>query len=209
MRIFLDKNTSEIIGINKERVTSILPPSYIGNNSIYIDFDIDDRFLNDENNAAIKKLYKKRNALLGKKLYVKGKNFLIKKIKRETWPTVMIDIDNPDFHKDITLYTQKAIDMGVKVEISDIMDRIDVKILANQEIVGKMLFIRKNCCTYLYQDGKVYNRKYYPHYIGMLSVYNYLKKKGFKKIDLGGLLKKDGGLNRFKKKWGKVTKIEV
>lgn len=185
MRIIFDKKTKEIVGVIKDLRTSHLPPSKLGNTD-FIDYD--GKTLKED--------------ILNKR-FIKTKNgFKAKKIVNKTKPTIIIDINKPNFHKDVDIYVKKAKEKGAGVEISGSEKNRMVYIKANNIEVGRMMFLKVGCCEYIYKFGLVFDRDYFPHYIGLYSFYEFLKGKA-KYINLGGL-SKDKNLNRFKKKWGNI-----
>jgi hypothetical protein len=190
MRIIYNKKTKEIVGVIKDLVTSHLPPTSLGDTE-YKDFD--NKKLDDD--------------LLRKRFIKTKKGFKIKEFKRPTKPTVLLDIRNPKFDKDVEIYVKKAKEKGAKVIISENRKMTMVYIKTDNVEVGRMMFLKKGCCEYVYKNGIVFNRNYYPHYLGLYSFWEYLKDKRKKYVDLGGM-SKDEGLNRFKKKWGEVVDVE-
>jgi hypothetical protein len=171
-------------------ITSHLPPTSLGDTE-FVDYDNQ----------------KSSERLLSKRFIKTKKGFSVKELKRQTKPTVLLDIKNPKFDKDVEIYVKKAKENGAKVEISDIGRLVNVYIKAEGIEVGKMIFLKKGCCEYIYKMGTVSDRDFYPHYLGLYSFWEYLKDKRKKYIDLGGM-SKDEDLNRFKKKWGEVVDVE-
>jgi hypothetical protein len=201
MRLILEKKTKKVIGIIEDNITSHLPNSKIGN-STFIDIDFNEKEL--KKNKIYQEL--KKTKVLGKKFIKKGSKISFEEIEPRLIDVVHLDIQKPIFHKDIKIYTKKAIKKGAIVKINDGGKNVFITIEAKNKEIGRMHFIRKNCCSYFYQTGQVFDREYYPHYLGMYKFYEYLKDKNIKYINLGGLTKNDEDLNRFKKKWGKVFK---
>lgn len=205
MRFIFNKTSNEIIGVIEERITSTLPPTFVDNNSDYIDVDYDEEALNKKNELALS-LEKSKGSFLGRTIIVDRGSLRFKdKPEEKKTPTVIIDTMSPEFHKDVRTYAKKAEKLGATVEINDSGTYLTVVIKARKKTVGKMRFIRRGCCQYLYQEGKVFDRTYTPHYIGLLKVAEYLKVQKVRQIDLGGLSESDEELNTFKKKWGKVV----
>jgi hypothetical protein len=189
MRIIYNKKTKEIVGVIKDLVTSHLPPTSLGDTE-YEDFDN----------------YKLEENLLSKKFIKTKGGFKAEEIIKPTKPTVLLDIKNPKFDKDVEIYVKKAKEKGAVVEIGGNEGMRVVHIRAEGIEVGRMLFLKVGCCKYFYKSGIVFDRDYYPHYLGLYSFYEFLKNKK-RWIDLGGL-SKDEDLNKFKKKWGEVVDVE-
>lgn len=189
MRIIYNKKSKEIVGVIKDLVTSHLPPTSLGDTD-YVDYDGE----------------MPKEDLLSKRFIKTKDGFEVEEIKRPTKPTVLLDIRNPKFDKDVDIYVKKAKEKGAIVEIggNDNIRLVHIKFDGIE--VGRMMFLKLGCCKYFYKSGIVFDRDYYPHYLGLYSFYEFLKgKKKF--IDLGGL-SKDEDLNKFKKKWGKVVDVE-
>lgn len=209
MRVIYKKISKEVVGVIPQRITAFLPPSYVDNDTTYIDLDYNDKSL--KKNKTAQMLEKEGTNLVGKTIRIVGKRISFQdKRQKQYQNTVMVDIDNPNLHKDVEIYSKKGREKGAKVEIEDIDSVIFVKILHEKEIVGTIRLTKRGCCIYVYQEGVVQNRDFYPHYVGFDSIIKYLHKKA-KWLDMGGLLPdgKDDDLNRFKKKFGKERLVEV
>ncbi len=200
MRLITNKTTGEIVGIIPDNSTSHLPPSSVDENTEFIDVDCSDGV----KTKTAELFRKERHNLLGKKLTRKGRGFGFNKMVHKIHPTVLIRVKNPKFHKDVSIYVKKAEEKGAYVEFVDNKTMTIVYIRVNKEEVGKMIFVRQGCCTYLYQSGTVFNRDYYPHYLGLYKFWELVKDR-VSYIDMGGLTKTDKGLNDFKKKWGDMV----
>lgn len=203
MRVIYEKESYKVLGVILGRVTSMIPSSKIGDRSSYVDIDYSYKNLDE---PIIKYIEEQKENLIGKKIII-SKNF----VDFEDIPTdkkvtqVIIDLDNLHFHKDIEIYSKKAKDKGVIVEIVDNEVRISVFIKKDDTIVGKIELIKESCCKYYYLEGEVYDREYYPHYIGFTEIIKYLQKKEIKFLNLGEFAYEDTkegkDLNRFKLKW--------
>lgn len=203
MRLIIDKTTKQILGKEEGAVTSHLPPSAIGDNSEYIDIDYNTKSLKKTKTHQL--LDADRGEMLGKKLKRIGRGYTFEDIPPRFRETVQLDIYKPKFHKDVKIYAQKAREKGAIVNINDGGKNVFVTIDVGDKRVGRMHFIRRSCCTYIYQSGTVIDREYYPHYLGLEAFYEYLKGGKIRYIDMGGLLPKDEDLNKFKKKFGVVV----
>lgn len=207
MRIIYHKKTNEVIGVVFDRVTSHLPPSYIDENSTYIDIDYDE--ITVKRHKLAKYLEENQKNLIGKTFIMRGEDIsFIDRKPKQYMDTVFVDIDNPKVHKDVELYSKKGKDLGAEVEVEDIDSVIFAKIVAKDRVVGTIRLEKRGCCTYVYQEGEVIDRDFYPHYVGFAYLIPYLKGK-VKWLDMGGFVKDDPDLTKFKKKWGEEKKVEV
>lgn len=208
MRLIYDKTTNEIKAVIAERITAGIPPSYSGDNTTYVDVDYNHKSL--RMSVLARTLEREGEKLIGKTLVHKGDTITFKDQKpKQYMDTVMIDLDTLELHKDVNIYTKKAENLGVTVEIEDIDSVILAQIKHGEDIVGTIRLEKRGCCMYVYQEGVVHERKYYPHYIGFSEIIKHLQKRQIRWLDLNGFVKKDKNLNKFKKKWGKLAKIEV
>lgn len=208
MRLIYDKTTKIIQGVIAERVTNHIPPSYINENSTFVDIDYNEKSL--RRSVLAKTLEREGVNLVGKTLVFKGQTVTFKDARpKQYMDTVMVDLEDPKLHKDVDIYSEKAKVKGVTVEFDDIDSAILVRMNHKDRLVGTIRLEKRGCCTYVYQEGKVEDRAYYPHYIGFSEIIKYLQKKQMKWLDMNGFVKKDGDLNRFKRKWGKTMAVEV
>lgn len=207
MRLIYDKDTKEIKGVIPERVTNMIPPTYAGENTTYIDIDYNHLAL--RRSVLARTLEEQGSNLIGKTLMQKGDTFTFKdKRPKQYMDTVLVDLDDPKLDSDVQKYTKKAEEMGAKVEIEDIGSVIVATIKNKDEIVGTIKLVKKGCCMYSYEEGKVMDRSFYPHYIGFSALLKHLFGKA-KWLDMNGFLEKEPGIKTFKKKWGLVKQIEV
>jgi len=209
MRIIYNKTTNKVTGIIAERVTDFIPATFSGEDSTYIDISYNNNGLKRSSLARV--LEKEGVNLIGKIIHIDGKKVWFEEAgEKQYQETVMVNIDNPKLHKDVEIYSKKGRDKGATVEIEDITSVIMVKIKDKDRVVGVIRLQKRGCCTYVYQEGNVIDRDFYPHYVGFESIIKYLKGK-VKWLDMGGLLSKgkDDDLNKFKKKWGETKLIEV
>lgn len=209
MRIIYDKTTNYVIGVIAERVTAHLPPSFVGNNSTYIDVDYNDQGLAE--NPVAQLIDKEQTNLTTKVIHIaeNGDITFTDQPPKQRVETNIVDLENPVLHKDVDNYHKKAKDLGTRVVVKDVDSRIAVYIMAGTKRVGIIQLEKFGCCTYRYKAGEVYDRKFYPHYYGFAEVINYLKEKGAKYLDMGGFTKNDEDLNKFKRKWGETKEVEV
>lgn len=203
MRIIYKRATGDVIGIIGDRITSFIPPSAVGDDTTYVDIDYSQDTL-DKKHPLATYLEENRDNLLKKIISIDENNqvsFTDKPEKKEI-RTVLIDVDAPTLHKDCEIYSKKGVEMGATVGIEEVGDVIQATINAEGESVGMIRLEKRGRCTYLYTEGRVYKREYFPHYVGFMELIKYLFGKA-RFIDMGGFVKNDEDLNRFKRKWGR------
>lgn len=201
MRFILDKTTNEVLGVIESMKTSYLPPMEIGTNSRYFDIDYT---INDFEDETIKLIHAEKGNLAGKVAttdFEKTITFSDKEVTKEK--AIVVDLKKPKFDKDVAIYAKKAEDSGATVEIEDIGSVIKATIKAGGKVVGDIFLDKWDCCSYIYTRGEVYNRDFYPHYLGFVKLIDYLQKekKNINSLDMGGF-SKEKGINDFKLKFG-------
>ena len=202
MRIIYHKANFHVIGVIPERITSELPPSHFGEDTLHVDLDYTHEDLLTSELAQY--LEANQNSLIEKVITfgADGKISFVDKPKLQFVKTILVDVQNPQLDRTVRVYTDRAITMGVIVEIDDI-DTVILAKIKNKDgkEVGYIRLVKRMCCTYLYEEGEVYDREYFPHYIGFSKLIEHIKPK-VKWLDLGGFVSTDEELNRFKRKWG-------
>lgn len=203
MRIIYDTTTFHVKGTIPERVTAHIPPSFLGENTACIDIDYTQAQLEQKLPLAVY-LEEHKNDLLTKVIHIgEGTDITFTDIpKPQQVKTMIVDLDNPVLDPSVKKYAERAKDAGATVKIDELPTAMLVRIFGKAgEEVGNIRLSKHGCCTWLYDTGEVYNRDYYPHYIGFYELITYLHRKA-KYLDMGGFVNKDHELNRFKRKWG-------
>ncbi len=210
MRIIYETKTGKIRGVIADRVTSHIPPSSIGKGTDSVDIDYGDEAI--VRDPLVKLIDREKSGLLRKRIILPegNSNNRIKDIQFEDLPepevkrwTVIVDTLHPKFHKDVGIYYKKALEKGAKSEIDHSGELINVTVRGGGDVVGTATFRQEKPCCFVYYKGKVFNRDYYPHYVALYDVIKYLAGILADRLDLGGMVTNDEGLNEFKRKWGK------